>query len=106
MTQRRPTYDKSTKEFEVLIITYRWDKYTRKLKNEPIWQHYRYYKTLNAALDAVKDFRNSSSDKAYYDYPALGGGIEHEKKYPHIRPTITINRYKAISRNNPSDHIH
>ena len=95
---RRASYDQSTKEFEVLRITYRWDKYTRKLSNEPKWHHYKYYKTLNSALDAVKDFRNSWYDKAYYDYPALGGGIEHEQKYPHLKPTITIHRYKAVRR--------
>ena len=95
---RRASYDQSTKEFEVLRITYSWDKYTRKLSNEPKWHHYKYYKTLNTALDAVKDFRNSWYDKAYYDYPALGGGIEHEQKYPHLKPTITIHRYKAVRR--------
>ena len=95
---RRASYDQSTKEFEVLRITYSWDKYTRKLSNEPKWHHYKYYKTLNSALDAVRDFRNSWYDKAYYDYPALGGGIEHEQKYPHITPTITIHRYKAVRR--------
>ena len=95
---RRASYDQSTKEFEVLRITYSWDKYTRKLSNEPKWHHYKYYKTLNSALDAVRDFRNSWYDKAYYDYPALGGGIEHEQKYPHLKPTITIHRYKAVRR--------
>lgn len=95
---RRASYDQSTKEFEVLRITYRWDKYTRKLSNEPKWHHYKYYKTLNSALDAVKDFRNSWYDKAYYDYPALGKGIENEEKYPHLKPTITIHRYKAVRR--------
>ena len=86
------------KEFEVLRITYSWDKYTRKLSNEPKWHHYKYYKTLNSALDAVRDFRNSWYDKAYYDYPALCGGIEQEQKYPHIKPTITIHRYKVARR--------
>jgi hypothetical protein len=95
---RRAYYDKSTKEFEVLRITYRWDKYGRKLSNEPKWHHYRYYKTLNSALDAIKDIRNSRYDKAYYDYPAMNGGIEHERKYPHIKPTITIHRYKIARR--------
>lgn len=95
---RRASYDQSTKEFEVLRITYRWDKYTRKLSNEPKWHHYKYYKTLNSALDAVKDFRNSWYDKAYYDYPSLGKGIENEEKYPHLKPTITIHRYKAVRR--------
>jgi hypothetical protein len=92
------SYDNSTKEFEVLQITYRWDKYTRKLINDPRWKHYKYYKTLKSALDAVKDFRKSIYDKIYYDYPAMGGGIENEKKYPNIKPNITINRYKAIKR--------
>lgn len=95
---RRASYDNSDKDFEVLQITYRYDKYSRRLINEPKWHHYKYYKTLNSALDAVLDFRNSWSDKAYYDYPAMFGGIEQEKKYPHIKPTITIHRYKAVRR--------
>ena len=78
---RRASYDQSTKEFEVLRITYRWDKYGRKLSNEPKWHHYKYYKTLNSALDAVRDFRNSWYDKVYYDYPAMTTGIENEKEY-------------------------
>ena len=94
----RSSNDKSTKEFEVLRITYQWDKYGRKLSSEPYWHHYKYYKTLNSALDAVRDFRNSWYDKVYYDYPAMTTGIENEKEYPHITPTITIHRYKAARR--------
>lgn len=98
---RRASYDHSTKEFEVLRITYRWDKYGRKLSNKPNWHHYRYYKTLNSALNAVRDFRNSWYDKVYRDYPAMDVGIENEQKYPHIKPTITIRRYKAVRRDEP-----
>lgn len=89
----KPSYDKSTKEFEIQRISYSWSKYDRKLTNEPIWRHYRYYKTINGAEDAIIAFRQSSLDRAYYDYP----GESLENKYPQIRPTITINRYK-ISR--------
>ncbi len=92
---RRASYDQSTKEFEVLIITYRWDKYSRKLINEPKWHHYKYYKTLNSALDAARDIR---SNWYYKDYPAMNGGIEQEQKYPHIKPTIVMHRYKAARR--------
>lgn len=94
----KPHYDKSTKQFEILRITYVWDKYSRKLKNNPTWHHWKYYTTLKSALDAVRDFRNSLHDKIYYDYPAMGGGVENEQKYSHIKPIITICRYKVIFR--------
>ena len=81
-----------------MFITYRWDKYARKLINEPKWSHYKYYKTLTSALDAVRDYRNSWSDKVYYDYPAMTIGIENEKKYPQFKPTIMIRRYKVARR--------
>ena len=94
----RASYDTSTKEFEVIRITYSWYKYTRKLMHKPAWEHYRYYKTISAALDAIKEFRNSWYDKVFYDYPAMLTGIENEKRYPHIKPTLTIYRYKAVRR--------
>lgn len=94
----RNSYDFSTKEFEVLRITYRWDKYTRKLNNNPSWSHYKYYKTLSAAHNAAKAFRGNWFDKVYYDYPALSNGIANEILYPHIKPTITIHRYKVVRR--------
>lgn len=95
---KRSPFKTSEKEFEVLKIEYRWDKYTRKLIQEPEWFHFKYYNTLEAAQDAVRDFRNSWYDKVYRDYPAMTIGVENEKKYPHIRPTITINRYKVARR--------
>jgi len=94
----RNSYDFSTKEFEVLRITYSWFKYDRVLNNIPTWNHYKYYKNAAAAYDAVRDFRRSWYDKAYYDYPALNNGVENEIKYPHIKPTITIFRYKVVRR--------
>ncbi len=93
----RPKYDNSTKEFEVLYKHYVFDKYTRKLDKEYPWRHYRYYKTLQSAKDAIRDFRNSISDKLHRDYPAMGN-VENEKKYPHIKPVINIKRYKIIRR--------
>ena len=95
---KRPHWDTSTKEFEVLRRTYVWHKYTRKLMYNEGWQHHKYYKTMRAALDAVRDFRNSWYDKRYYDYPAMGGGKEAEEAYPDIEPRITIYRYKAVRR--------
>ncbi len=93
---RRAEYDKSTKSFEVLRITYTWDKYKRELLyGDNNWKHYRYYNTMEGALDAVKNFRNNNS---YWDYPAMSTGVQNEIKYPHIRPTITIYRYKAVLR--------
>lgn len=86
------TWDKSTKEYEVLAIEYKYDKYSRKLRFKPKWSHLKYYKTLESALDAVKDFRKSKYDEYYYDYP------HNEKEYPHLKPTITIKRYKVIKR--------
>lgn len=91
-------YDTSIKQYEVLRITYRYDKYSRKLINKPTWEHYRYYKTMEGALDAARDLRHSFIDKAYYDYPALFSGAENEKKYPFLTPTISIYRYKAVHR--------
>lgn len=90
----RKSYDHSTKEYEVLRKTYRWDKYTRQISNLPHWRHYRYYKTLESAYDAIRDIRDGFYDKAYYDYP----GAHNEERFPHIKPTITIHRYKVSKR--------
>lgn len=93
----RAKYDFSKKPFEILCKSYRFDKYTRKLKNAPEWEHYKYYKTLEGAEDAIKAFRNSRYDMAYRDYPSMGN-IENEAKYPRIKPTITVKRYMIIER--------
>lgn len=87
-------YDKSTKEYEVLMIHYKFDKYRRVLINSPKWVHYKYYKTIDSCLDALKDLRTSIYDGAYYNYPS----IEQEKKYFNIKPSINIKRYKFIKR--------
>ena len=80
---RRPLYDKSEKEFEVLRIDYTFDKNSRKLICKAYWYHHRYYRTLRSALDAVRDFRNSWYDKVLYD----------------IDPkALIIRRYKAVRR--------
>lgn len=97
MLNNKPTWDKSTKEYEVLVKEYKFDKYSRKIKNKPEWKHQKYYKTLDSALDATKDFRNSKYDKLYYDYPAMGN-IRNEELFPKLKPTITIKRYKTIHR--------
>ena len=88
---------KSLKPFEVLCKEYIFDKYSRVIKNEPKWRHFKYYRTVAGANDACKEFRNSWYDKVYRDYPSMGS-IENELKYPHIKPTITIKRYKIIER--------
>jgi len=94
----RAKYDFSTKPFEILCKSYRFDKYTRQLKNAPEWQHYKYYKKLEGADDAIKAFRNSWYDIVYRDYPSMGN-IENEATYAHIKPTITVKRYMIIKRN-------
>lgn len=93
----RAKYDFSTKPFEVLCKEYRFDKYSRMIKNEPKWRHYKYYQTFEGANDAIKAFRNSWYDKVYRDYPSMGN-VENEAKYPHIKPTITVKRYMVIER--------
>lgn len=90
----RAAYDFSKKPFEVLFISYRFDKYARKLINKPDWLHWRYYETLEGANDALEVFRNRVSK---VDYPSMGN-IENEKKYSHLKPTITIYRYMVIKR--------
>jgi hypothetical protein len=80
------------KPFTVQIISYIWDKYSRKLINRPTWRRHRDYQTIDSAKDAIKDFRSQVN---IWDYPALGN-IENEKKYPNLTPTITIYRYKII----------
>jgi hypothetical protein len=92
-----PKYDTSTKEFEVQRIQYKYDKYTRKRLGVPKWKHFKYYRSLQGATDALRDLRRSFYDAAYYDYPAMGNPLD-EALYPHIKPTITINRYRAIKR--------
>ena len=91
---RRSPNDHSTKPFEILERRYVFDKYKRKIWINEGWKHYKYYNTLQSALDAIRDIRHSYIDKAYYDYPGFGKGIEAEAKYPRIRPTLTIIRYK------------
>jgi hypothetical protein len=92
------------KEFQVQRKSYQFDKITRTLKNNPEWKHVKYYKSMEAAKDAVRGFRNSIYEKVYYDYPAMLSGEENEKKYPKLTPRITINRYRAVKRNDlPED---
>lgn len=87
-------------QYQVEKITYKWNKYTREIRNRQKWKVYRKYKTLQAAQNALKDLRNSPYDKLLYDYPAMDKEIENEKKYPYILPTITINRYKITEHEN------
>lgn len=95
----RKKYDTSTKEYELQVRQYRFDKYERKYNGDSYsgsqWIHQKYYKTLQGAQDAIKHFRSYKSP--YYDYPAMGNP-ENEKKYPHIKPTITAIRYRIIKR--------
>lgn len=96
---KRNHWDKSKKEFEVLVIEYTFEKYTRVLRFEPKWRHYRYYKTLEAAEMALMVFRKKDS---YCDYPSFGRGKEVEGQYPNIKPTINISRFKACRRDDIS----
>ena len=85
-----PKYDTSTKQYEIQYKEYVYTKYTRKLNFKPKWRHLKYYKTLEGASDAILEIRK----RGVRDYP----GTELESKYPHIRPSITINRYKVVER--------
>lgn len=96
MNIKRASYDKSTKQFEILCKEYWWYKYERKIAEKPEWKHYRYYNTMEAAMDAIRDIRHRILDVAYRDYP----GKDLEVKYPHLKPIITIRRYRINERVN------
>lgn len=85
-----------TKPYFLWRKQYKFDKSTRTVLNDPEWVVYKRYKSLPAAKDAIRAFRRSRADEIYRDYPAMGN-LENEAKYPHIRPTITIRRYKLTS---------
>lgn len=74
--------DISTKEYEVLYKYYIFDLTTRK-KSTAVWnwQHRKYYKTMESALQAVRDLRNNS-----YTSRWEGNG------------KVYITRYKAVRR--------
>jgi outer membrane protein assembly factor BamD (BamD/ComL family) len=86
----RAHYDQSNKEFEVLRKEYIFDPYSRKMRYETKWQHYKYYKTLNSALEGCDYYRKFDTkinwDKSY------------ENDFPHINPRIIIYRFKAVRR--------
>lgn len=86
----RANYDQSNKEFEVLRKQYRFDPYLRKLIKESEWSHYKYYKTLNSALEGCNRIRKSNS-KIDWDE-------SYEIEFPHIKPRIIIYRFKAVRR--------
>lgn len=88
------SWDKSTKEYEVFQKRYVWDKYSRVIRNKPQWLHYKYYDTLEAAMQGAKDLRRSPYHRSVQDYP----GITREAEYPNIVPTLTIERFKAGKR--------
>jgi hypothetical protein len=87
----KPSYDTSTKPYEILRIEYVFDKYTRKLfYGNGQWPHFKYYKTAQGAQDAITAFRQ----RARWDTP----GAANESKYPDIKPRIYLYRYKMIKR--------
>lgn len=83
------------KSYEILKQEFRFDKYKRQLLNEPQWKHYKFYKTERAAEMALKDIRVGFN--CYFDYPSMGN-LANEIIYPHIKPTITITRYRVSKR--------
>jgi len=86
-----PKYDTSKKEFEVQYRYYTFFKYNRKLKHKSDgWLHFKYYKTINGAIDSLKEFRK----KGVWDYP----GESIESNYPKLIPTLTIRRYRIVKR--------
>lgn len=90
----KPKYDTSTKPYEIQCISYTFYKYGRKLIFPAEWRHHKYYNTYEQALDAIRDFRHFSLDRAYRDYPST----DSESKYPHITPSINITRYRIVKR--------
>lgn len=95
VVQHNPrSWDKSTKPYEVFQKRYIWDKYSRVIRNNPKWVHYKYYDTLEGALQAIKDLRCNLYHNGVQDYP----GESRETEYPHIIPTLTIERFKAGKR--------
>lgn len=77
------------KEWEVIKITYAFEKYSRKF----LWKdqfHWKSYFTEEACLDAVRDLRKNST---ILDYPSFGKGKEEEAKYPQITPIYYIYRF-------------
>lgn len=89
---RRANYDKSKKPYEILYKDYDFDKYGRNLMKScnPLWRHYRYYDTLEAAEDAIKEFRKKGKSENISQ--------ELESKYPHITPRVTFRRYAIWKR--------
>lgn len=53
----RAKYDTSTKEYEVQEKFYSFRD--RKIYNRPTWLHVSYYKNLQSAIDATRDFRKT-----------------------------------------------
>lgn len=76
-------YDKSTKQYEILEVTYYFYNDTRKLRHRPHRHHYKYYNTLRGAQDAIRDIRKYGGRHSY---------MWHE------RPSLTVNRYEIIKR--------
>ncbi len=91
------SWDTSTKPYEVQIICYRWGKYSKQLVNLPQWKHYRYYNTHQGASDALRDLRRSPYHNKRVDYP----GSNSEARFPHIKPTLSLYRFKVIKRDIP-----
>ena len=85
------TWDNSTKEFEIDVKVYRWNKATRELECEPKWRHHRYYKTLEGAKDALRAFRRSSYKESI---PWVG----QEHRFPHIEPYYRLERFRIVKR--------
>jgi hypothetical protein len=53
----RNSYDFSTKEYEILCKMYVFDEETRISSGSPKWRHHKYYKTLEGAKHAIREFR-------------------------------------------------
>lgn len=76
-------YDKSTKQYEILEVTYYFYNDTRKLWRRPHRHHYKYYNTLRGAQDAIKDIRKYGGRHSY---------MWEERLF------LTVNRYEIIKR--------
>jgi hypothetical protein len=91
------------KMFEIQEREYTFFKYSRKRRYEDKWRHFRNYKTLASAKDAIRDLRAGVQNRMMWDYPAMGN-VENEAKYPHLIPTLCRYRYRIINKHDSTIH--
>lgn len=81
-------YTDSYKEYDIQVKWYTYDKFTRKLEYRPTWMHWKFYKSLQSATDAIRDHRRILPK--YEGRREYGNGTKEEY--------ITIRRYRIVKR--------